>query len=643
MAGKAWARAIALAVLPTVLLPQAAQAQAQRAGHADSELVVTAVRSKLSNWRQAETSHVIVLSDGSQEELIRLTRNLERLHWLLTGLLGQGPIADDTVKLRITLIGDVPEFDAMHVVNRRWQQGPYNELFQIGHYYDPRSDGAVMAVTRADQSVTFEHTPLTKERVLGVLSSVASSNPDPNVQAEMMGAIGGLDMVQGLRGPHDSSVTFGAKAMEMPAESLLYAAYAQHYLLTYFPAAYPRWYLDGFGEVFGTMAVKNNSVLEFGRAPDAAQGVMHEFGPYPIKSVLDDTYLSQSPRKTAWTPVHAWALTHFLFFSDERRPQLNQYLRARAHGADAATAAKVFGDEKQLGRDMVSYFYHRKPYLQITYDGSKIEEPVVRRLRESQAAFVKGRLELGARVEIPPAPDADTPPDQARAMTKARTDALKQRDQWLADLRRDAARWSGELEAQLLLAEAECRSGHGAECLAAARRAEAIAPADSRVPMWQGLATVQLAAAAPAAGRAPMLASARTLIVKANQIDHDAVGPLMAYYASFADVGETPSNAAIDGLQRALEEVPNAPETRLTLATALAKRGQYEVARPVILPVAVGPYDTPEKPAAKALLAQLDSAPHSQDQPHGRQSGAADGNGNLAPASQAANAGSVPK
>jgi cytochrome c551/c552 len=204
---------------------------------------------------------------------------------------------------------------------------------------------------------------------------------------------------------------------------------------------------------------------------------------------------------------------------------------------------------------------------------------------------------------------------------------LKQRDQWLADLRRDAARWSGELEAQLLLAEAECRSGHGAECLAAARRAEAIAPTDSRVPMWKGLATVQVAAAAAPAERGPMLASARALIVKANQIDHDAVGPLMAYYASFVDVGETPSNAAIDGVQRAMEEVPNAPETRLTLATALTGRGQYDVARPVILPVAAGPYDTPEKPAAQALLARLGSATSTDAQPAGDPSGPSAGTG----------------
>ena len=94
-------------------MPQAAHAQA----HPSSEITVTGVRSRLSNWRQAETSHVIVQSDGSEEELIRLTRNLERLHFLLTGLMGPSPIGEDTVKLRITLIGDVPEFEAMSPVS----------------------------------------------------------------------------------------------------------------------------------------------------------------------------------------------------------------------------------------------------------------------------------------------------------------------------------------------------------------------------------------------------------------------------------------------------------------------------------------------------------------------------------------------
>jgi len=124
-------------------------------------------------------------------------------------------------------------------------------------------------------------------------------------------------------------------------------------LLTYFPAAYPRWYLDGFGQIFATMAVKSDNVLEFGRAPSGAGAVLHEFGPYPIKDVLSDAYLTQKQHKTGWTPVHAWMLTHFLFFSDKRRPQLRQYLDItqqmnpvpELHLQPEATARYVLVDE----------------------------------------------------------------------------------------------------------------------------------------------------------------------------------------------------------------------------------------------------------------------------------------------------------
>ena len=582
----------------------------------DSDIVVTGVRSRFSNWRQAETSHVVMLSDGSEEELVRLTRNVERLHWLLSGLMGRGDVEDDKLKIHITLIGEVAEFDALNLHNVRWQQGPFNDLFQVGRYYDPREDGAVMASTRVDQRVVVEHNPVNAESVSRVLSAAAMQSGDTQVQSTIFGLIGELNLSAGMRGPHGSAVSFGEKAIDVSAESLLYAGYAQHYLLTYFPAAYPRWYLDGFGQIFATMAVKTDNVLEFGRAPSGAGAVLHEFGPYPIKDVLSDAYLTQKQHKTGWTPVHAWMLTHFLFFSDKRRPQLRQYLAARAAGADAVTAAKIFGDQAELGRELRAYYATRKPYLQITYDGVKVEQPIVRRLRESEAAFVKGRLELGTRVEIPPAPAADTPPDQAKATAKARAQALRERAQWLDGLRRDADRWSREPEAQLLLAEAECRSGNGAECLAAAARAEVLAPNDARVLVWKGLGKVLQAASAQPAAREPILAEARALIVRANQSDHEAIGPLLAYYTSFVAAGEQPSVAAIDGLQKAMEEVPAASETRLELAKALVGRGQPDVAKPIILPVAAGAYDTPEKPAARALLGQIDSLKgHGDQQP----------------------------
>lgn len=583
-----------LACLAATVVPAVALAQAS------PDIVIRGTRDKPSGWREAETSHVILLSDGNERDLIRLSRNLERLHFLLSGLLGRGDVADDTVKLRVTLIGDVAEFDAMQLQNKRWQQGPFNDLFQISRYYDPREDGAVMASARIDQRTVIERTPVTAQRIQGVLSGLAlGRGGNPADQAALNSAIVGDFATASMIGAHDLGITFGENAIQVPAESLLYAGYAQHFLLTYFPAAYPRWYLDGFGQIFASFEAKGETMLEYGRSPRGTSAVLAQFGSFPLARIFDDSYLTDKPGKTRWTPIHAWLLTHFLLFNDARRPQLRRYLAARAAGTDAVTAAAAFGDQKTLASDLRRYFGARKPFDQVTYPADKIEQPALRRLSEGQAAFVKGRLEMGARVLVPSPPTADDAPDRAKAITSVRTAALKARDQWLQRLRRDAARWSGEVGAQLLLAEAECRSGNAAECEAAAKRAAALAPTDPRPKLWQGVAMV--AAAGDGPDRAARLAAARKLITSANRADVDAVMPLIAYHASFA--GLPVPTTAIDALQKAVERVPDAPATRLRLATALADRGQPVEARQVILPVAIGAYDSPERPAAQALAA----------------------------------------
>ena len=587
----------------TMLMPPSVGAQSRQ--DSGSDVVVTGTRSKLSNWRLAETSHVIMLSDGSQTEVTRLARNLEWLHFLLSGLMGKGADDDDHIKIRITLIGDLAEFEAMDLRNVRWQQGPFNDLFRIGRYYDPRRDGAYMATTRVDQRVVIEHSSVNAQTVASMLGSMAAGSSDPIEREGLESAIGNIGALSGLQGTDGPGLTFGEKAIQVSAESLLYAGYAQHFLQTYFPAAYPRWYLDGFGQIFASFAVDGEKGVEFGRSPAGAMSVLSEFGAFPVKDVLNDAYLNRKPSETRWTPIHAWMLTHFLLFSDTRRPQLNRYLAARARGVDADTAAAIFGDQTQLVRELRAYFTARKPYMKVAYDGSKIEQPIVRRLRESEAAFVKGRLELGARLVVPPAPPADAMPAIAKTMNKARDEALAKQLRWLAGLRRDAARWPGEIQAQLLLAEAECGSGNASGCLSAAQRAEAIAPSDIRVLVWKANAMVLQSASLAPSARTAMLADARDLILKANQADHDAIGPLLAYYDSFAKTGETPTPNALLALTAALDQAPAAPETRLELASGLVQTGQGAEARAIILPVAAGAYDSPERPAARTLLSQM--------------------------------------
>jgi tetratricopeptide (TPR) repeat protein len=582
-------RSLKALVAALLLVPGSALAQSD-------EIVVQGRRFQPSNWREAETTHVVVLSDGREGEVAEIAHNLERLYFLLSVLLDRAQKPDDTVKLRVTLIGGAAEFQAMDLRNLRWQQGPFNPAFDVSRYYDPREDGAVLATTRIDQKAVIE-------RGTG-MALLALQLPGAGT-AESGGAIPPQGALFGLQSEPDLVAPANERSVPISAETMIYAGFAQHYLQTFFPAAYPRWYLDGFGQLFSTLVTRGDGVMEYGRAPEGSTTVLRNFGSYPLPDVLSGRYLDQPGKRTRWTPVHAWMLTHFLFFSPERNGQLRQYLKAIAAGTSADRAMAAFGDMDVLAKDLRRYFGAKKPYERMTYPAANAEAPIVRRLTQAQAAFVKGRLELGSRVEIPPVPAADADPTAAAQLTKARSEALEQRARWLQRLRTDATRFANDPDAQLLLAEAECRIGNAAECLAAANRALALSPGSAAALTWKGTAIAQQAAAAPPAERTATLREARATIGRANRIDTDAPLPLVAYYRSYAVVGDPLPAIAIDGLTRALMAVPNAPTTRLALGRALAQRGDAAAARTVLRPVALGGYESPERADAKAVLAAL--------------------------------------
>jgi hypothetical protein len=542
------------------------------------QILVTGRRGELSNWRMAETSHLVVVSNGSESELIRIARNLERLHFLLAGLLGQPDTVDDKVKLRITLIGDVAQFQAMDLRASRWQQGPFAEEFQSLRYYDPREDGAVLATTRVDQKVVLE-----QGVSMEVVSGILRSNPSIQNIAPPSPISGfGASALEGLSDTSDLANGVNQQAFSLPADYLLYSSYAQHFLTSYFPAAYPRWYVDGFGQMFATLETRGNTVLEYGRSPVGTSATLGRFADYPLKRVLDGSYLAEKPSRTHWTPTHAWLLTHFLFFSDKRRPQLNRYLLAHANGATPEEAGAAFGDLDELARELRRYYRGKKPYEQIKYPAERSEEPLVRRLTRSEAAFVAGRLELGSRVEL-----AGVSPNAGR---------------WLARLREDAARYPAEPEAQLLLSEAECRSGHAAECLSAAERTLVLRPNESAALAWKGMALTQLAAGRPDAERQAMLRGAQVAVGAANKADTNAVLPLLAYHRLMSAQVQPAPALAVDALAGALARVPNAPATRVALGAEMVARGADGEARRTLMPVAFGPWISPERAKARELL-----------------------------------------
>ena len=546
-------------------------------------------RLKFSNWRMAETPHVVVFSQNDEEELRTTARNLEKLHFLLSVLLGRADAPDETIKIAVTMIGRAGQFQQLRLTDLRWQYGPFASRFEKTIYYDPREEGSVLASTQDGVNLVLRPSvgrPTSRNCDGGEAGDGNPSAPDKIFVNPRVSSSGSetVDPNQILM-----QLPVNELAFCQSAESRLYAGFAQNYLMTYFPAAYPRWFLQGFGEIFATMKIGDDFV-EYGHRPQGFGDVMEHYGNYPVTHVLDGRYLSGKGRP--WTPYHAWRMVHLLYFSDEWKPRLHDYLNAIAHGVDAKSAASAFGNPTEFQRAVTGYRGRRAPFERMSFSPAHAPEPNVRRMTRAEAGLIQGRLELGARIELPAEGSRDY------------SEALAQRAAWLERLRENARQFPGLIEHQLLLAEAECRTGNPEACLAAAERALARSSTDTTALVWKGTALAQLAARAPANARTRLLNEARSFIVKANRLDPEGILPLISYYNSFAVAGEQASDMAVEGLAKVVHASPAAPSSRLKVGQELIKRDLKDGARNMLLPVAKGPFETPEQPAAAALLPQ---------------------------------------
>lgn len=541
---------------------------------------------EMVDWRMAETAHVVVFSQIEEAALRTTARNLETLHFVLSTLFGRTEAPDPTMKVAVTMIGDAGAFDQLDLTELRWQYGPFPEQFGKSIYYDPRDEGSVIASTRRGINIILQ--PSRGRATSRNCLIHDGDSPLTNTVVETADA-GGLAIGNVGMSVDDflQQVPVNEIAVCQSAESRLYGVFAQNYLMTYMPAAYPRWFLQGFGEIFATMVVGDRQV-EYGQLPAGYATVSRWFGDYPVAQVLNGRYLIDKGRR--WTPYDAWRLVHLLYFSDEWKPRLRAYLDAMAHGADPAVAARALGDPEALQRAISGYRGRKVEGERMTFPAERVTDPAIRRLSRAEAGLIRGRLELGARIELP----AQTAPDHA--------EALARQTAWLGRLGDNARRFPDHIENQLLLAEAECRSGKADVCLAAADRALAQAPADNRALVWKGAALSRLATRLPAAGRRQALGEARGYIATANRADPEAILPLIAYYDSFVVAHEAASDLAAGGLYKIVQSSPAAPAARLKLGEELIRRDLRSDARTTLLPVAGGPFDTPERPAAAALL-----------------------------------------
>jgi len=175
------------------------------------------------------------------------------------------------------------------------------------------------------------------------------------------------------------------------------------------------------------------------------------------------------------------------------------------------------------------------------------------------------------------------------------------------DGRAIAAQYLDDPAVQTALAEAEYDAGNDQAAIAAADAALARDPKQVNAYVQKGYAMFRMAAdakdpeAAFRAARAPFIAL--------NRIEQDHPLPLIWYYRSFAELGETPSPTAVDGLMRAVELAPFDESLRMTLVMQELRDHKQAEARINLLPVAYAPHGKGYSKVAQQMLARLDAEP----------------------------------
>lgn len=471
-------------------------------------------------WWQAKTDHFTVYSEGSDDKLRDFAERLEKFDYLLRKMTGK-TAADQTA---------------------------------------------------ADQTAADRGSPV-KVYLLSSEAKVKNLARNPNIA--------------GFYTTSDrSAYAFLSRSSKggmfgFDAEQILFHEYTHHFMLHYFPAAYPAWYVEGFAEYFSVVDFPKDGSIRFAQVPMARVPGLVLGQPYPLKQLFAQTTDGLNRADGDRYYGTAWLLTHYYFNAKTgRSAELSRYLNDLARGEAGEPDSYFAGGLEGLEKDLKAYMRHRTNML------------VLR----------PGEMQLGA-ITVSPADAADGAliEDELHLIHRPRTEDLPD---LVSSIRATAAKFPQSAAALALLAEAEWKADMREAALADADRAIAIDPQSSRAYAVRAQAMLDRA---HDSDNADDWKAALTAIVRANRADTEDPLPLALFYRYHAMRGGKMPDLGYDGLYKAYTLLPQNPDYRFNLANALAIRGDYEAASTLLDPIAYSPHGSDMRDAALRLKARFDA------------------------------------
>lgn len=363
--------------------------------------------------------------------------------------------------------------------------------------------------------------------------------------------------------------------------TVLFHEYAHHFMLHYFPAAYPRWYVEGFAEYVGATEFIGRRA-HVGRPSAVRSDWLRYGGTFPIEHLLaPERVTRRSPEFSSQFYANAWFAAMYLANTPERMRGLNNYVALLGEGADPIEAfAQGFG--------ITPAEFERE--LRVARGGRALV--TVFDLGQPSAVIDTSRL--------PRAAD-----DLLLPLVRLRTSAGELGESDAAALQRLAARAPAEPMAQLLLARLAIRQGDSEAARGHVERL--LANDENHAEARYLLASLILREAekqSPQEAYDAVL-QARRELVRGFRANPNHYPTLYLYASTFAGGAQPMSDEQLNVLARALELAPQSNTIRLLLVRELMVAGEFETAIVNLQPLL---YDPHNPSAARHARAMLDAA-----------------------------------
>jgi len=370
--------------------------------------------------------------------------------------------------------------------------------------------------------------------------------------------------------------------------------YVHHFMLRYFPSAYPAWLVEGYAEYYMTTDLGWNRFVVGGYNKGRAYTLVAPGSRWVTMGDL----LTKRPGEfgkweTASYYAQAWLLTHYILSDPERRKKLSPYLEAVRAGQGPVEAWQaIYGqDMETLRRALLTYMDKPLPAGALPRVTPAEAQMTVTSLPASADALLLDyqRLKLGV--------------------------AKEERPKLLETIRAAAARYPDDRFAKLVRAQAETQFGDRAAGEAALNDLLTADPKDKDVLVVLGESRL-MAADADKDHRKEILGEAGKLFARAFKVDADDPRVLHGY--AEAKQMEPLNDNMINIRVRAMLLAPQVGHLRLDAGRALIEFKEYDTARTVLTPLAGSPHGGGESEAAQAMIKALPAAGKAPASPEGK-------------------------